>query len=120
MITRWLESLLREGRAPDPRFTLANERTFLAWIRTSIGVLAAGIAVDAFVAGLPPGLRKTISALLVVLGGGLAVSAFLRWLALERALRRGEPLPPAPLVPVFAVALGLTAALLLVVVAVRP
>ena len=33
------------GREPDPRFTLANERTFLAWIRTALGLLAGGIGV---------------------------------------------------------------------------
>ena len=30
---------------PDIRFTLANERTFLAWVRTAIGLVAAGVAV---------------------------------------------------------------------------
>ncbi|EDX36625.1 MULTISPECIES: YidH family protein [Shigella] len=32
----------RLGEAPDYRFSLANERTFLAWIRTALGFLAAG------------------------------------------------------------------------------
>src|SRR3984893_15268857 len=30
---------------PDYRFTLANERTFLAWQRTALGLLAAAVAV---------------------------------------------------------------------------
>ena len=39
-----------DGRAapefePDYRFTLANERTFLAWERTALGLLAAAVAV---------------------------------------------------------------------------
>ncbi|NNA69385.1 DUF202 domain-containing protein [Pseudomonas gessardii] len=38
---------LADGCEPDPRFTLANERTFLAWIRTAIALLASGIALDA-------------------------------------------------------------------------
>jgi putative membrane protein len=31
-------------REPDYRFTLANERTFLAWQRTALGLLAAAVA----------------------------------------------------------------------------
>lgn len=64
--------------APDPRFTLANERTFLAWIRTSLALLASGVAVDAFVTSvdaavegrpLPQqGFAPTVSAVLVLLG----------------------------------------------------
>ena len=43
----------RLGEAPDYRFSLANERTFLAWIRTALGFLAAGVGLDQ----LAPGLR---------------------------------------------------------------
>ena len=35
----WSRRLLGQGEAPDPRFTLANERTFLAWIRTALALL---------------------------------------------------------------------------------
>jgi putative membrane protein len=48
--SRLAEKLLPGGTEPDPRFTLANERTFLAWIRTSLALLAGGIAVEAFTA----------------------------------------------------------------------
>ena len=49
------------GTEPDPRFTLANERTFLAWIRTSLAMVAGGIAVEAFTSGLfAPEIRKTV------------------------------------------------------------
>ncbi|WP_143342795.1 YidH family protein, partial [Crossiella equi] len=44
---RWPERVYGVGEEPDPRFTLANERTFLAWIRTSLGLMAAGVAVEA-------------------------------------------------------------------------
>ena len=43
----WPRWVYDEGTDPDPRFTLANERTFLAWIRTSIAFMAAGVAIDA-------------------------------------------------------------------------
>lgn len=29
--------------SPDPRFSLANERTVLAWLRTSLAFVAAGL-----------------------------------------------------------------------------
>ncbi|HEX2247025.1 MAG TPA: DUF202 domain-containing protein, partial [Arthrobacter sp.] len=60
--------LLRGGTEPDPRFTLANERTFLAWIRTSLALLAGGIAVEAFTTALfITEVRKTVAILLLVL-----------------------------------------------------
>ena len=33
---------------PDYRFTLANERTFLAWQRTSLGLMAAAVAAVSY------------------------------------------------------------------------
>ena len=32
------------GKTPDYRFTLANERTFLAWIRTALALMAGAVA----------------------------------------------------------------------------
>jgi putative membrane protein len=46
-----------EGSEPDPRFTLANERTFLAWIRTALALPAGGVALEALTVSLLPGLR---------------------------------------------------------------
>ena len=43
---RWPDSVYREGVEPDPRFTFANERTFLAWLRTALALVVAGVAVD--------------------------------------------------------------------------
>ena len=40
-----------EGREPDPRFTFANERTFLAWSRTALALVVAGLGI---VQLLPP------------------------------------------------------------------
>jgi hypothetical protein len=39
-----LMKISRLGEAPDYRFSLANERTFLAWIRTALGFLPPGSA----------------------------------------------------------------------------
>jgi putative membrane protein len=106
--------LLSEGENPDPRFTFANERTFLAWIRTSLALLAGGIGLEAFLADqLPAVPRRVLASLLIVLGGVLAVSAFTRWLASERALRLGRPLPPPGLAPVLTAGIAVAALMLL-------
>lgn len=114
MVTRWLSALLARGDDPDPRFTMANERTFLAWIRTALALLAAGIGLDAFVTDLPSGVRRGLAALLIVLGAGLAAAAFVRWLGTERALREGRSLPPPGMAPWLAAGIGVTGLVLLV------
>ncbi len=99
----------REGAEPDPRFTLANERTFLAWLRTSLALMAGGVGIEALNAVAPGAsspVRTTLAVLL--LGGGVVCSAtaFTRWAATERALRTGQPLPAPKLAPVLGYALA--------------
>jgi putative membrane protein len=84
-------------REPDYRFTLANERTFLAYIRTALGLDAAGLGSSQLVHADAAHLRVATAALLVVLGIGVAVLGYRRWLVTERAMRLGEPLPPVRL-----------------------
>jgi putative membrane protein len=96
---RWPRSLYGVGTEPDPRFTFANERTFLAWIRTGLGFLAAGVAIAA-VAGLNERLSLEVrlaSLLLVLCGLSCAVGAWIRWVTSERAMREGRALPSSPL-----------------------
>lgn len=96
---RWPRSLYAVGTEPDPRFTFANERTFLAWIRTGLGFLAAGVAIAA-VAGLNERLSLEVrlaSLLLVLCGLACAIGAWGRWIASERAMREGRALPSSPL-----------------------
>ncbi|WP_217376637.1 YidH family protein [Paenarthrobacter ureafaciens] len=96
--------LLRGGTEPDPRFTLANERTFLAWIRTSLALLAGGVAVEAFMSGpLAPDLRKAISLLLLLLALVIGGGSFFRWLNVERSMRHKQPLPLPWIAPVLAI-----------------
>ena len=98
---RFPAGLYRAGSEPDPRFTLANERTFLAWIRTGLAFVAAGVALEALVPGLQPGFRLAASIVLVVTGIGTPIQAWLGWMSIERALREGRPLPsPALALPV--------------------
>jgi putative membrane protein len=114
MTMRWAERLLAEGTAPDPRFTFANERTFLAWIRTALAVIAGGIGLEALLADvLPDVVRRGLAALLIMLGGALATTSFTRWLANERALRNRRPLPPPGVAPVLAGGIGVVALSLL-------
>lgn len=80
------------GVDPDARFSLANERTYLAWLRTSIALIAASAALEVLGAGIHPGLRAAASILLVIAGLTTPVVAWLDWMAKERALRSGGAL----------------------------
>jgi putative membrane protein len=112
--------LLGGGSEPDPRFTLANERTFLAWIRTALAMMAGGIAVEAFTADVfDPHLRKPLSITLLVLGMLISASACVRWLNVERAMRRRAPLPLPLLVPLLSIGGALVTAVLIAFVALR-
>lgn len=101
----------------DYRFTLANERTFLSWIRTSLALDAAGLAVIQLLPRLAvPYAREVIGVGLVVLGTALSSLSFRRWLQVERAMRRKQPIPASWLPLVLAASVGvlsLTAVVLL-------
>ncbi|OUE23604.1 YidH family protein [Clavibacter michiganensis] len=94
---RFPRRVYREGVEPDVRFTLANERTFLAWIRTSLALLAGGVALEALALGLQPGFRLAASLVLIVAGITAPAQAWIGWMRTERALRRDRPLPSAAL-----------------------
>jgi putative membrane protein len=101
--------------APDYRFTLANERTFLAWFRTALALVAGGVAVVQLVPALAfPGALHVLGILLTVAGGGLSLAAVLRWWRVQAAMRREEDLPPTR-IPVI-LGLGLAALTAFVVV----
>lgn len=110
--------LLPDGVEPDPRFTLANERTFLAWIRTALAFVAGGIAVEAFTGDLfPTVIRQILAILLLVLGMLLAGGAAVRWLNVERAMRRKNPLPVPLIVPIVSLVSAVAAGALALVIA---
>jgi putative membrane protein len=104
------------GETPDPRFSLANERTFLAWVRTSLAMLAGGVALDAVELDGPRGLQTALAVILVVLGLAGSAVAWLRWAATERAMRLRRPLPATTALAWLAVVLMLVAAGLVVLV----
>jgi putative membrane protein len=100
---RWVEWPGEEGSEPDPRFTLANERTFLAWIRTALALVAGGIGLEAFVPRLAvPGLRQALAVCLVLLGSAVSATAWTRWVRTQHAMRVGAPLPVPRLAPLLA------------------
>jgi putative membrane protein len=106
------------GSEPDPRFTFANERTFLAWIRTALGFVAAGVALAAVSRlGGVLDLEVRVAALLLVLAGLLSgVGAWTRWFRNERALRLDQPLPSSPLLVAVTVIVVLASAAAIVAV----
>ena len=96
----------RFGERPDYRFSLANERTFLAWLRTGLALIGGGLAVAQFLSG---GIaRDALALVLLALGGLVAVRALDHWARSERAIRQGADLPPSrfPAVLALLVAFG--------------
>lgn len=78
----------------DYRFTLANERTFLAWMRTALAFMAGAIGIDQLTPNLAPAnLRVIIVTLLSLTAAGLAVYGYLRWAKNERAMHLERELP---------------------------
>lgn len=98
---RWPRSVFAVGREPDARFTFANERTFLAWVRTALAFVAGGVALTAYaqLTGRPSAAALVGSLLLIACGVVSAVGSFVTWMRYERALRLGRPLPSSKLIP---------------------
>jgi putative membrane protein len=110
-----------EGQEPDYRFTLANERTFLAWIRTALALLAGGVALDQFVGPVAP--RTVVAAIaagLILLAAFLAAMSYFRWKGIEIAMRRAGPLPSSIGMPLLSAVLGGVALLLMVLLVAAP
>jgi putative membrane protein len=107
------------GEEPDPRFTLANERTFLAWTRTALALLAAGLGVAELLRSEPRAERLVIAIPLIVLAAFVAFSSYGRWRAVERAMRLGEPLPYPSLLRALGIGIGIAAVAAIAVVLVR-
>ncbi len=109
-----------DGTEPDARFTLANERTFLAWSRTALALVAAGLAIVQLLPPFPgvPWGRHIIGTPLIILGSVVAVVSYLEWTRNQRALRRGEPMTRSRLPGVLSATIaiiGLVAAVLALV-----
>lgn len=93
MARRFPNSVYSAGDEPDPRFSLANERTFLAWIRTALALFLAGVALEALDAPIQPQLRLVAALIFVALGFVAIVHAWFSWAGTEKAVRESRPLP---------------------------
>nr|WP_235433560.1 DUF202 domain-containing protein [Protofrankia coriariae] len=105
------------GQDPDVRFSLANERTFLAWIRTSLALLAGGVAVVQVVPEFSvSGARHVLGVPLIVLGTTVAATSYRRWVIVERAMRERRSLPVSGLPRLLAAGVALVSATALIFV----
>jgi putative membrane protein len=106
-----------DGTEPDPRFTFANERTFLAWSRTALALVVAGLGIVQLLPPFPrvPVGRHLIGLPLIALGAVLAVTAYAEWVRSQRAMRRGDPLPRSVLPWIVAATITLIAVIAAVV-----
>lgn len=100
------------------RFSYANERTFLAWNRTALALVTAGLAVTHLLPPFDvPGGRRVIGIPLIVLGALIALVSLRQWRANERAMEEGRHLPTSPLPILVALVVGSTGVVALVLAA---
>jgi putative membrane protein len=105
----------QDEREPDVRFTYANERTFLAWNRTALALIATGVAATQLLPDLHvDGGRRILGLPLIALGALVAVTSFRHWKANQRSMRRGEPLQRSPMPLVLSIGIGAVAVIAIV------
>ncbi len=107
----------QDGTEPDARFTFANERTFLAWNRTALALVVAGLAIAQLLPPFPgvPWGRHLLAVPLISLGAILSMAAYREWRRNQRALRLGRPLPHSRLPRILAVSTGVIAVIATVI-----
>jgi len=99
-----------QDQEPDVRFTFANERTFLAWNRTALALIATGVAATQLLPKFDVTFGRRILGLpLIALGALLALTSYRYWQRNQRAMRRGEALPRSPMPQVLAIGIGIVA-----------
>ncbi len=103
---RFPRDVFGAGPDPDTRFTLANERTFLAWTRTSLALVAGAVAVHSPFFELDVWVSNLASLWLLALAALCVGQAWLRWRAVEKAIRTGSPMPGFGAPALLAVAVG--------------
>lgn len=99
-----------DGTDPDVRFSFANERTFLAYNRTALALVTAGLAVTQLLPPFDvPGGRRMIGLPLIAMGTLIAVASLYQWRSNEQAMRHGRSLPKSILPPVVAAVVAVSA-----------
>jgi putative membrane protein len=111
---------------PDARFTFANERTFLAWTRTALAFMLAGLGIVQLLPPFPgvPWGTQLLGVPLIVIGAVIAIVSYSQWVRSQQALRRGEPVPRSVLPRILAITISamavISAVVLLVSAIVKP
>ncbi len=106
-----LPGLSETGEDPDPRFSMANERTFLAWNRTALALVGGGLVVSHLLDFENAATRTVLALVLIAFGAVAALASYSRWERNERAMRLGEPLPYSHLPALLAYGVGAVAVL---------
>jgi putative membrane protein len=110
------QRIAEQGTTPDYRFSLANERTFLAWLRTALALIGGGFAVDQFLPALGAAWRTGLAVALLAAGVLCALRAVNHWVRCERAIRRGENLPASRFPALLSIVVALVALAMIVIV----
>ena len=107
-----------DGTEPDPRFTFANERTFLAWSRTALALVVAGLGIVQLLPPFPgvPWGRHALGVPLIVFGAVVAVTAYREWTRNQWAMRHEQPLPRSVMPRLLAAVITVIAVIAAVVV----
>jgi putative membrane protein len=111
---RFPKSVYSHGTEPDVRFSLANERTFLAWISVGLALTSVGVGLESLALNLQPALRLAASVILVLGGTACPIQAWFGWARVETALRERRPLPSSPMMVLLPIILGLAGVLILI------
>lgn len=102
----------------DVRFSYANERTFLAWNRTALALIATGVAATQLLPKFDLTFgRRLLGLPLIALGALIALTSYSHWQANERAMRRGDPLVPSRIPLILSVGIGAIAVIAVILAA---
>jgi putative membrane protein len=91
----------------DYRYLLANERTFLAYVRTALALQVAGLGILEFLTRGPEAVRVAFGMVVVLVGSAVGLAGYFRWRSVERAIRADADIAPAAVAPLLVVAVML-------------
>src|SRR5947207_13055 len=98
------------GHRPDVQLSFANERTFLAWERTALGLITAGLAITQLLPSFDfPGGRRLIGLPLIGLGIVIGALSYWEWRRNQEAIRLDQPLRQSRLPLVVAIVVSVVA-----------
>ena len=110
----WPGWVYRQGQDVPYQSSLSNERTFLAWVHTSLALLATGVGLDVVDLEIPDGAKTAISVALVVMALTTAVFSWVRWAITQRAMRVNQTIPSPRYGVLVVVVVAMVAAVLIV------